>query len=37
MFEEADVEKKPSGLPWGMISGLAAFAVLLAIGYMMVS
>jgi len=37
MFEDADIGKRSSGLPWGMISGLAAFAVLLAIGYMMVS
>jgi hypothetical protein len=37
MFEDADVEKRSSGMPWGMISGLAAFAVLLALGYMMVS
>ena len=37
MFEDADVEKRSSGLPWGMITGLAAFVVLLAIGYMMVS
>lgn len=37
MFEDADVQKRSSGLPWGMITGLAAFAVLLAVGYMMIS
>jgi hypothetical protein len=37
MFEDANVENRSSGLPWGMITGLAAFAVLLTIGYMMVS
>ncbi len=35
MFDE--VEKKSGGIPWGVITGLAAFGVLLAVGYMIVS
>jgi hypothetical protein len=35
MFD--DVEKKSGGIPWAVITGLAAFGVLLAVGYVMVS
>ena len=31
------VDKKSGGIPWGIITGLAAFGVLLAVGYVMVN
>ena len=35
MFD--DVEKKSGGVPWGLITGLAAFVGLLAVGYLIVT
>jgi hypothetical protein len=35
MFES--VEEKKSGMPWGVIAGLVAFAGLLVAGYFFVS
>ena len=35
MFES--VEEKKSGMPWGVIAGLVAFAALLTAGYFVVT
>jgi hypothetical protein len=35
MFENS-VQAQPEGIPWGVIAGLAAFAVLLVLGYALV-
>jgi hypothetical protein len=35
MFENS-VQVRPEGIPWGVIAGLAAFAVLLVLGYALV-
>ncbi len=35
MFES--VEEKKSGMPWGVIAGLLAFAALVVAGYFVVS
>ena len=35
MFDE--VEKRSGGVPWGLITGLAAFVALLAVGYFVVT
>ena len=36
MFETADKEK-PHGVPWGIVAGLVALAVLLAGGYLLIT
>ena len=36
MFETAGQEK-PDGVPWGIIAGLVALAVLLAGGYLLIT
>lgn len=36
MFETA-VQETPTGVPWGIIAGLAAFAALLVSGYFLVT
>ncbi len=35
MFETS-LQAQPEGAPWSVIAGLAAFAVLLALGYLLV-
>jgi hypothetical protein len=36
MFKTALIED-PTGMPWGLIAGLVAFAMLLATGYILVT